>query len=411
MNADNDFDGWFDNIIKMRSKKLVVSGVPDGYTVTYDDNRTSNEYPSGYDPEYFYINLTKTATTPAPELSNIEVTAPPAKTEYMVGETFDPTGLKVTAHYTNGGADKVLAAGAYTLSAPNMNTAGTKTVTVTYTEGSITKTTTFSIVVDSVPIVLSSIEVTTPPAKTVYTEGESFDKAGMVVTARYSDSSTAEVTGYTYSPTGMLSTSDSTVTISYEEGGVTKTASTPITVNAVPVTLSSIVVTTPPTKTEYAIGEIFDPTGMKVTAKYTNGGADRVLGTHEYTIDAVDTSTPGTKDVIIRHTDGGVEKTHHFTVTVAEALQPSPNPQPTEPTGTSDPQPTTSQPIEAGTQASDDNSSNTGEGEEIPKTGVDDIRPMMSIVFITAALALFILFMQVMKREKIRLQDFGKNGK
>lgn len=35
-------------------------------------------------------------------VESIEITTPPAKTEYMVGEDFDPTGMVVTVHYTDG---------------------------------------------------------------------------------------------------------------------------------------------------------------------------------------------------------------------------------------------------------------------------------------------------------------------
>ena len=81
---------------------------------------------------------------------------------------------------------------------------------------------------------LSSIAITTPPTKTTYTAGESFDKAGMVVTATYSDSTTAPVTTYTVTPSGALKTTDTSVTISYTEGGVTKTATQAITVKTAP---------------------------------------------------------------------------------------------------------------------------------------------------------------------------------
>ena len=33
------------------------------------------------------------------ELSSIEITTPPTKTEYVAGEKFDPTGMVVTAKY------------------------------------------------------------------------------------------------------------------------------------------------------------------------------------------------------------------------------------------------------------------------------------------------------------------------
>ena len=81
---------------------------------------------------------------------------------------------------------------------------------------------------------LSSIAVTTAPTKTTYTAGENFDPAGMVVTATYSDSSTAAVTSYTVTDGNNLTAGKSTVTISYTEGGLTKTCTQVITVNAAP---------------------------------------------------------------------------------------------------------------------------------------------------------------------------------
>ena len=40
-------------------------------------------------------------------IERLEVTAMPAKTEYALGETFDPTGMAVTAHYKNGASRDV----------------------------------------------------------------------------------------------------------------------------------------------------------------------------------------------------------------------------------------------------------------------------------------------------------------
>ena len=79
---------------------------------------------------------------------------------------------------------------------------------------------------------VSSIAITTAPTKTSYTAGETFDATGMVVTATYTDTTTAAVTNYTFSPNGALATTDETVTISYTSGGATKTATQAITVIA-----------------------------------------------------------------------------------------------------------------------------------------------------------------------------------
>lgn len=52
----------------------------------------------------------------------------------------------------------------------------------------------------------------------------------MVVTASYSNSTTQDVTGYTFTPSGALKTSNTSVTITYTEGGVTESATQYITV-------------------------------------------------------------------------------------------------------------------------------------------------------------------------------------
>ena len=72
--------------------------------------------------------------------------------------------------------------------------------------------------------VLESIEITTPPTKINYIDGELFDNTGMVVTAKYSDGSSKIVTNYTYSPKTGLKTTDSTITITYTENNISKEA-------------------------------------------------------------------------------------------------------------------------------------------------------------------------------------------
>lgn len=79
-------------------------------------------------------------------------------------------------------------------------------------------------------VTLTNIKITKAPTKTTYTEGEKFDKTGMVVTAEYSDETSKEITDYTYTPSGVLKVTDKKVTISYTEEEVTKTVDQDITV-------------------------------------------------------------------------------------------------------------------------------------------------------------------------------------
>lgn len=82
---------------------------------------------------------------------------------------------------------------------------------------------------------LQSLTITTPPAKTRYKAGDTFDPTGMTATATFSDGSTVLVIadGMTYSPSGPLAVTDTAVTASFTFGGKTVTAQQPITVVAV----------------------------------------------------------------------------------------------------------------------------------------------------------------------------------
>lgn len=81
--------------------------------------------------------------------------------------------------------------------------------------------------------ILSKIEITKAPNKTQYTEGERFSPAGMIISAIYSDETEKQISNYTYSPNGALTTQNKLITFSYQENGVTKTATQTITVTAV----------------------------------------------------------------------------------------------------------------------------------------------------------------------------------
>ncbi len=83
---------------------------------------------------------------------------------------------------------------------------------------------------------LTGIEITNPPTKTTYTEGETFSPAGMKVTANYSDGTNAEITDYTVSKTTALAVTDTEITVSYKEFS----AKINITVKAAPVTVTGI---------------------------------------------------------------------------------------------------------------------------------------------------------------------------
>ena len=160
----------------------------------------------------------------------IAVTTQPNKKSYYIGEAFDPAGMVVTATFADDTTENVTDDCTFS---PATISKDTTAITVSYQRGGIKKTASVAVTVR----VLASIEISNPPTKTAYREV--FSPAGMAVTARYTDGQSRAATGYTYSPTGALKLSDTTITVSYTEGDVTKTTTQAIKVTTVNTTLDS----------------------------------------------------------------------------------------------------------------------------------------------------------------------------
>lgn len=156
---------------------------------------------------------------------------------------------------------------------------------------------------------LETLTITRQPNTTTYKSGERFDPEGMVVTAGYGYGLTSDVTGYTWSPQ-VLTDRVTEVVISYNEGRVTKTASVPVTVKKV---LVSIAVTEEPTNKTYQYLETFDPGDMVVAATYSDESSEPVSG---YTYPEDGFRKLGPQSVEIGYTYEGVRKTTTLQVTV-----------------------------------------------------------------------------------------------
>ena len=146
----NASGGWDDlasdatiQAITQYAVEIFVNAKPE-YTCTglTKDNVTVNgkeasvfENPStqsGGDMRVFYeLEVLEVVKT----VESIEITTPPAKTEYMVGEDFDPTGMVVTAHYTDG-TTADLSRDKYVIFYGDKLALGRASVTIQYNDGS-----------------------------------------------------------------------------------------------------------------------------------------------------------------------------------------------------------------------------------------------------------------------------------
>ena len=292
-----------------------------GYTITPSGKLTPDvsELAISYTFNGVTCSTTQKITVEPKCLESITITTPPTKTAYELYDYFDKTGMVVTAKWNDGSTEVITT---YTCTPEQLRSVTDTEVTVSYTDNGITKTAKQAVTVKA----LDSISITTPPIKTSYNNWEHFDKTGMVVTAKYNDNSTVEIKDYTITPEGCLITTDTSITISYTEKDITKTATQAVTVNERD-DLEEIEIQTGPTKTAYTAGEVFDPAGMRVEAKLNKNIIYTTL-TSFYEFDNINgplTFSPSgalsVDDTIITisYTEGGVTKTVTQEITVTAA--------------------------------------------------------------------------------------------
>lgn len=259
----------------------------------------NNEQGSLYKAKLF-IEEAGTGEIVDKRIDRIKLTANPTKTKYIKGENFDPTGMEITAYYTDGTHQIITN---YEL-IDNVNLQTNQSVVrLSYTEDLITRTIAIPIKVTND---LIKLEIITPPDKTTYVAGEEFDATNMVVQAIFEDGSLMKVDNYTLANNYNLVKGQTYVTVIYTYDAVTKSVKQPITVTN---KVTGIMVSVPPTKTMYVPGQTFDSTGMVVSAIYENGAYQAITG---YTI-TDGTIAEGQSNVTISYKDPETNKV--FTTT------------------------------------------------------------------------------------------------
>lgn len=155
--------------------------------------------------EVQYYNGTPPAAVTATELT---VKTPPTKTEYLAGDVFDPAGMVVEAKLSDGTTET---AKPNDLTITPSGALGTEDTSVTISYRGATAVQPIKV------LAVKSLAIETPPTKTTYKSGESFDPAGMIVKATMSDDSvrTVDNADLTITPSGTLTMSDAKVTVTY----------------------------------------------------------------------------------------------------------------------------------------------------------------------------------------------------
>ena len=196
---------------------------------TDDDNFKANYWEDLgiYDKEDVRGNLSIKAYTdnqiPVPTLEKIEITTPPNKVAYKEKETFDKTGMKVTATYSDSTSKEVTD---YEVIDGNNLYYGQDHVTIQYTENGITKTATQTINVSKEEVNITDIKIVKLPNKLTYIQNEEqLDLEGGLLEVTYSDGNVVQIDMKTNSVTvtGFDNTKvgKQTITVTYSNRSLT----------------------------------------------------------------------------------------------------------------------------------------------------------------------------------------------
>ena len=154
----------------------------------------------------------------APIVTSIAVTTLPNRTTFYTDlDHFTSSGIVVTATYNNGHTAEI---SNYRITDPNLNTPGTKSVIISYTENHVTRTTSYEIEV----VLLIPVSLSVDEGNDEFNVGDQFTPKTTVVT--YNSGAHRSVTNQSvYSGYDMQSVGYQIVTVSFTYNDVTVTTS------------------------------------------------------------------------------------------------------------------------------------------------------------------------------------------
>ena len=232
------------------------------------------------------INLTGCNT-----LQSIEISRGPEQTVIGQGQALDPSGMAVTVTRSRDTAVIADARG-MAISGFDSTRSGQQTVTVSYGRGRNVQSAVFTVTV--VPV--AQLTITQVPAVTMIMEGDDFDPRGFAARVEFENEA---VPGIEIGPGGHLGFSGfdrnasgvQTVTASFFGG----TDTFEVRVAA----FLGIEITSPPTRTEYFVGEELDLGGLAVLGRWY--GYQRSLYITRENLSNFDINRSGQQEVIITY--------------------------------------------------------------------------------------------------------------
>lgn len=350
------FDGVENFKLQFKDPNNILNGgSPDGMEVVVEGYL--EKYQGKYQLSYLPASASPTGQAETPVLVSAQqvvheaaldsITVSNNHREFFVGGTF--VGETVTAHYTDGATATVNA----TFTGYNLANEGTQTVTVSYTEKGVTKTTTYSITVSvrsghagtledpltstEAAQIASTLTETTDSknpiaSDPVYVKGivtemkedfnASYGNYSIVIGGDFTLWRIKNGEGFAKFNSGDIEVGDEVTAYVYIMNfkGTPESTSQSYVVNVKKAanlkTLQSIEIVGSMSKTSYKEGEAYSTNGLTVKGTYDDGSSETVAGTITFNKPA---AAVGDTTITASASFGGKTATKDFTVTVTAA--------------------------------------------------------------------------------------------
>ena len=296
--------------VQYSDKTLNVEYTAKDLTVTYDPDITATAGTKSVTVSFMdpHLNVKQEAKVQitvkedpnAIKHASYDVDFSAMKTTYFVGEAIDFTGVKIIEKFTNGGADVEitdLTDIAYNYAQDLTQTAGTKTITVTFSGESAG-----AITVTVKNPAITGVALDTSKVNLSYNVGDTVSFTGLTATITYENGTSATVTEFEYVTdltTLTATVGDKLVTVKVTDAisGAARNETFTVKVDGI----TSYTVNTDGMTLEYLEGETVSFAGIVVTATYHYGKTEAVAF-EDLTFDHAQnlTATPGNKTVEVK---------------------------------------------------------------------------------------------------------------
>lgn len=251
-------------------------------------------------------------------VTDIRISVEGVKQEYLVGEAFNSTGIKVYAVYDDNSEVEVQN---YSLISSNYNAnqVGEYEIVIKYSSSGqlYEKTYKVTVIEDPNKVILSDITLNTENVKVSYVLGEEFDSTGLVVVATYSDSTTHQITNYTIDSSSFDSNKVGTynILVHYTEDEIEVTKRYQISIKDILSIVNYLIgIEVSPRNAYFLVGQDYSTDGLVVYAVYEDGTKVDVTNKANINSSKYNKNTVGVYEIVIDYQETYGEGEHAVTI-------------------------------------------------------------------------------------------------